>query len=204
MQGSILDSANMVAETPKGQGLLFLLLLWRRKRKRLWKRRKTKRFWVRDIFKERRIQGDSYNLVDRRSYDLEFYFTLVPFWFCLYYIVNSLHSVTHSVPNVRKLFIKINCSLDNFVQMLRRWGIWNECFNWPDIARRSKFPSSYAVFPFHTANASTSMSTRKGKILILVLGLVLMLTSRPFSQCIVLLVKTRLYYASVLWYSTLF
>ena len=36
--------------------------------------------------------------------------------------------------NLAKLFIKINRDLRNFVQMLRRGGIWNECFNWPCLA----------------------------------------------------------------------
>ena len=51
------------------------IFLRRRKRKRLQKRRKTKRFWDRDIFKERKSQGDFYNLVEElRLGDCEYYF----------------------------------------------------------------------------------------------------------------------------------
>ena len=51
------------------------IFLRRRKRKRLQKRRKTKRFWGRDIFKERKSQGDFYNLVEElRLGDCEYYF----------------------------------------------------------------------------------------------------------------------------------
>ena len=51
------------------------IFLRRRKRKRLQKRRKTKRFWDRDIFKERKSQGDFYNLVEElRLGDYEYYF----------------------------------------------------------------------------------------------------------------------------------
>ena len=51
------------------------IFLRRRKRKRLQKRRKTKRFWGMDIFKERKSQGDFYNLVEElRLGDYEYYF----------------------------------------------------------------------------------------------------------------------------------
>ena len=51
------------------------IFLRRRKRKRLQKRRKTKRFWGMDIFKERKSQGDFYNLVEElRLGDCEYYF----------------------------------------------------------------------------------------------------------------------------------
>ena len=50
------------------------IFLRRRKRKRLQKRRKTKRFWGMDIFKERKSQGDFYNLVEElRLGDCEYY-----------------------------------------------------------------------------------------------------------------------------------
>ena len=107
-------------------------------------------FWVRDIFKERRSQGAT----TWRSWILP------------------------EDNNLDKLFIKINPGLCHFVQMLKHGGIWNECFNWQDTSRRSKFPCALRCFVFTRHKANTSISTRKGKILILVL----MLASRPFSR----------------------
>ncbi len=57
--------------------------------------------------------------------------------------------------------------------MLRSGVIWNQCFNWPDVVN---FLVLMQCFVFRRHNAST----RNGKNLIIVL--VLMLASRPFSR----------------------
>ena len=68
--------------------------------------------------------------------------------------------------------------------MLRRGGIWNELSaligqTWPDVVNFLVLMRCF-VFTQHKTNASK----RKGKIwiLVLVLALVLMLASRPFSR----------------------
>ncbi len=70
--------------------------------------------------------------------------------------------------------------------MLRRGGIWNESFNFADMATRRNVLVLMRCFVFtrHNDNASTCASTRKGTlfILVLVLALVLMLASRSFSR----------------------
>ncbi len=63
--------------------------------------------------------------------------------------------------------------------MLRRGKIWNECFNKVDMRGQTRpdvvnsLVLMRFVFPWHmnNANASPGASTRKGKILILVLML---------------------------------
>ena len=63
----------------------------------------------------------------------------------------------------------------------RPGGIWNACFNWPDVVNFLVLVGCF-VFTWHKANASTSASAGKGKILIfvLVLALVLMLRQGRF------------------------
>lgn len=54
-----------------------------------------------------------------------FWISVIPYSLC--------HAIS-IVPNIfGKLFFKINRGLCNFVQILRRRGIWNECFYWPDV-----------------------------------------------------------------------
>ena len=84
--------------------------------------------------------------------------------------------------------IKINHGSPPFRSNAQQQGIWNECFNWPDVAN---FPCAYAAFRFHPTqpNASISASARKMKkikkmihVLVLVLCACIMLASTPFSR----------------------